>query len=90
MQTSNIYKINTNIKDSKGTYVSFYVQANNPKNAIYVANECNYNGKTIEDENIQSVTLSQENVVASYFNNDVENNDLNSNYIIPTTDEENN
>lgn len=75
---ANVYCIDTNIKDN-GKSVSFSVVADNPKDAIYVATECTYNGKRIEDENIVTVRTVATRIVTSYYNNAC--NDLNPNYV---------
>lgn len=76
-EIANVYNIVTNIKD-KGKDVCFTVIADNPKNAIYVALDCKYNGKQIEDENIVSVQLTSSRVVTSYYS--IRTDDLNPNY----------
>lgn len=81
--TTNIYNIVTNIKD-KGKDVCFCVAADNPKNAIYVALDCKYNGKQIKDENITSVQLTTKRVVTSYYTDIAD--DLNPNYVAPPID----
>lgn len=75
---SNVYNITTNIKDN-GKQVCFSVVADNPKDAIYVATECTYNGKLIKDDNILSIQILTSRVVTSYYGDNA--NDLNPNYI---------
>lgn len=77
---ANVYCIDTNIKDN-GKSVSFSVVADNPKDAIYVATECTYNGKLIKDENIVTVRTVATRVVTSYYNDECK--DLNPNYVAP-------
>lgn len=75
---ANVYGIETNIKDN-GKTVCFSVVADNPKNAIYVATECTYNGNPIKDENIVSVKTIATRVVTSYYSDNA--NDLNPKYV---------
>lgn len=75
---ANVYCIETNIKDN-GKTVCFSVVADNPKDAIYVATDCTYNGKLIKDENIISVKTIATRVVTSYYSDNA--TDLNPKYI---------
>lgn len=61
----------------------FSVVADNPKDAIYVATECIYNGNLIKDENIVSVKTIATRVVTSYYSDNAI--DLNPNYVAPST-----
>lgn len=75
---ANVYCIETNIK-ANGKDICFSVVADNPKDAIYVATECTYNGNLIKDENIVSVKTIATRVVTSYFSDNAI--DLNPKYI---------
>lgn len=75
---ANVYGIETNIKDN-GKTICFSVVADNPKDAIYVATECTYNGNLIKDENVVSVKTIATRVVTSYYNNTAI--DLNPKYV---------
>ena len=80
---ANVYNIVTNIKHN-GKDLCFAVVADNAKNAIYVANDCKYNGENITDNNIVSITTVMTNVVTSYFTSTDGIKDLNPNYVAPS------
>lgn len=81
----NIYKVTTNINDGNGSKLHFMVAADNPKNVIYVATDCVYNGQMITSENITSIQLVMTRVVTSY--HDTIANDLNPDYIKSSTND---